>query len=379
MKGIAMITLPIIRPTLPSFSEVAGMIHDNWESGTVTVASIVKALEEEVCRQTGAPHAVALSSCTSGLMLIPRALSLRPGSEVIVPSFTFAATVEALLWNGLVPVFCDCLPDTCTLDPEDVARNISRHTAAICAVSVFGLPPDINALLDIGRRAGIPVYFDSAQGLGATYRGQPLGPWGACEVFSLSPTKVVTAVEGGLVTTNDAELADCMRAMRDYGKDPVWGEEMIHLGLSARMSELHAAVGLWSLRHIHDLVKARMERITCYRERLGVLPGCRVQELPPDRTTSGNYFITDRAASSRDDVYKALKQAGIQTKRYFYPLVHEQSFMRGFAMKVSRQLVVARTVSREGLALPLYSHMSDEEFETVCRCVESLLGPLRRS
>lgn len=377
-----MMTLPIIRPTLPSLSEVAGMIHDEWESGTVTGASIVKALEDEACRQSGVRHAVALSSCTSGLMLIPRAMGLPAGSEVIVPSFTFAATVQALLWNGLIPVFCDCVPGTCTLDPEDVARNICCRTAAICAVSVFGLPPDIDALMEIGREAGIPVYFDSAQGLGATYRGRSLGAWGDCEVFSLSPTKVVTAVEGGLVTTNDAEIADRIRAMRDYGKDPVCGEEMLHLGLSARMSEVHAAVGLWSMRHIHALVKARMERISCYRDRLGALAGCRVQELPPDRTTSGNYFvlfITGGAARSRDEVYTSLKQAGIQTKRYFYPLVHEQAFMRGFPMKVSRRLHAAQTVSREGLALPLYSHMRDKEFETVCRSVEDLLGPSRES
>ncbi|MES4785175.1 MAG: DegT/DnrJ/EryC1/StrS family aminotransferase, partial [Nitrospiraceae bacterium] len=152
-------------------------------------------------------------------MLVPRALGLRPGSEVIVPSFTFAATAQALLWNGLIPVFCDCLPGTCTLDPRDVERTLSPFTTAICAVTVYGLPPDIDALSDVGRHAGGPVYFDSAQGLGATYRGRALGVWGACEVFSLSPTKVVTAVEGGLITTNDAELADRVRAMRDYGKD----------------------------------------------------------------------------------------------------------------------------------------------------------------
>jgi dTDP-4-amino-4,6-dideoxygalactose transaminase len=371
-----MSTLSIIRPTLPSFSEVAGLIHQQWEAGMVTVGPLVKALEEEACRQTGAHYAVALSSCTSGLMLVPRVLGLRPGSEVIVPSFTFAATAQALLWNGLVPVFCDCLPGTCTLDPQDVERNLSPYTVAICGVSVYGLPPDIEALLDIGRRAGLPVYFDSAQGMGATYRGQPLGGWGTCEVFSLSPTKVVTSIEGGLVTTNNASLADSIRAMRDYGKDGK-GEEMIYLGLSARMSDLHAAVGLWSLRRMHDFVKARVRRITDYRERLGSLPGCWVQEFPNDRTTSGNYFvlfITDQANQSRDQVYELLKKAGIQTKRYFYPPVHKQAILERFPMRVSRRLTHTLKASHEGLALPLYSHMTDEEFETVCRQVEEVLA-----
>jgi dTDP-4-amino-4,6-dideoxygalactose transaminase len=370
-----MITLPVIRPTLPPMDQVVEIMRSSWLSGTITVGPTVKSLEEEACRQTGARYAVAISSCTAGLMLVPKALQLAPGSEVIVPSFTFAATAQALLWNGLVPVFCDCVPGTCTLDPEDVERNLSSRTAAICGVSVYGLPPDIDALIEVGQRAGIPVYFDSAQGLGATYRGQPLGSWGRCEVFSLSPTKVVTGIEGGLVTTNDPVLCDRLRAMRDYGKDAT-GEEMEYLGLSARMSEVHAAVALLSLRGIHDLVKARLTRIEAYRARLGSLPGCWVQTFPQDRTSSGNYFVlfvTDQAKRSRDQVYATLKERGIQSKRYFYPPVHQQTLFRQYPQLSSRDLKVTTKTAGEGLALPLYSHMSPDEFETVCECVEGLL------
>ena len=368
---------PIIRPTLPSLSDITRLVGPSWDSGTVTVGPTVRAFEEETCRQTGAQHAVALSTCTAGLMLVPGALELPPGKEVIVPSFTFAATAQALVWNGLIPVFCDCLPGTGTLDPEDVERNLSANTAAICGASIFGLPPDMDALVDLGRRKGVPVYFDSAQGLGATYHGQPLGGFGACEVFSLSPTKVVTAIEGGLLTTNDGALADRVRSMRDYGKDPIRGEEMVHLGLSARMSELHAAVGLLSLRQIHDLVKARLVRIEVYRSRLENLPGCGVQVFPPDRTTSGNYFvlfITERAKRSREEVYEALKETGVQTKRYFYPPVHEHAIFRRFPIRVSLNLTHTPKISREGLALPLYSHMTLEEIEHICSQIEQLLS-----
>jgi dTDP-4-amino-4,6-dideoxygalactose transaminase len=369
--------LPIIRPTLPSLSEVMQLVGPSWDSGTITVGPTVRALEDEVCHQTGARYCVALSSCTAGLMLSPGALELPSGKEVIVPSFTFAATAQALLWNGLTPVFVDCLPGTCTIDPADVERNLSPDTAAICGVSIFGLPPDYEALLDLGRRKGLPVYFDSAQGLGATYRGQPLGEFGACEIFSMSPTKVVTAVEGGLLTTNERTLAERIRSMRDYGKDPVKGEEMHHLGLSTRMSELHAAVALLSLRRMGELVKARRELISIYRDRLGRLPGCWVQKFPADRTTSGNYFvlfITDSAKRSRDEVYESLKVAGIQTKRYFYPPVHEQSLFQRFPKRVSVNLQHTPKISREGLALPLYSHMTLEEMNHVCSEVEQLLG-----
>ena len=369
--------MPIIRPTLPEFREFEELVRPSWDEGQVTTGRIGRAFEEELCRLTGARGAVAMSSCTAGLMLAAQALDLPAGAEVILPSFTFAATAQALVWNGLVPVFCDCRPDTLTLDPADVERNLTSRTAAICAAYVYGLPPDIEALTTLGERHGIPVYFDSAQGLGAEYQGRKAGGFGHCEIFSLSPTKVVTAVEGGVICTGDADLEARLRSMRDYGKDPQKGEDMVHLGLSARMSELHAAVGLLSLRRVDELVKARRQLIEVYRARLGGLPGCRVQSAPPDRSSSGNYFVLLIAAGARagrDAVYAGLAARGIQTKRYFYPPVHEQTLLRRVPHRVSERMEHTVAASREALALPLYSHMTPEQVDRVCREVEGLLA-----
>ena len=369
--------MPIIRPTLPEFREFEDLVRPSWDEGVVTTGRIVRAFEEEVCRQTGAREAVAMSSCTAGLMLAVRALELPEGAEVIVPSFTFAATAQALLWNGLVPVFCDCLPDTLTLDPADVERNLTARTGAICAAYVYGLPPDIDALTAVAARGGVPLYFDSAQGLGAEYQGRRAGGFGACEIFSLSPTKVVTAIEGGVICTGDAPLAGRLRSMRDYGKDPKKGEDMVHLGLSARMSELHAAVGLLSLRRVDELVKARRQLIEAYRARLGALPGCGVQAAPADRSSSGNYFVLfigPEARAPRDAVYAGLAERGIQTKRYFYPPVHEQTIFQRLPHRVSARMERTTAASREALALPLYSHMTPEQVDRVCREVERLLA-----
>lgn len=372
-----MLMMPITRPTLPEFSEVEKLVRASWDEGLVTMGSIVRAFEEEVCRQTGVNHAIAVSSCTAGLMLAAQALEFPAGSEVIVPSFTFAATAQALVWNGLVPVFCECLPESLTLDPDDVERNLSTRTAAICPVYIYGVPPDVDALVEVGDRHGLPVYFDSAQGLGAEYQGRKAGVFGRCEVFSLSPTKVVTAVEGGMICTNDLSLAARLRAMRDYGKDPTNGEDMVYLGLSARMSELHAAVGLLSIRRADELVKARLQLMESYRVRLGDLPGCHVQTLPLDRTTSGNYFVlfvTERARMSRDEVHASLKSMGIQTKKHFNPPVHQQTLFQRVACRVSGRMERTVGASREALALPLYSHMSLEHIDRVCQEVERLLG-----
>lgn len=376
-SAICLDRLPIIRPTLPELAEIEDVVRKSWEAGIVTVGATVRAFEEEVRRRTGVRHAVAVSSCTAGLMLVPRALKFPAGSEVIIPSFTFAATAHAVVWNQLIPVFCDCTAGTWVLDPEDVERNLSAKTVAICPVYIFGLPPDIDVLGDLGRRKGIPVYFDSAQGLGATYGGRPAGGFGVCEVFSLSPTKVVSAIEGGLVTTNDDGIAERMRCLRDYGKDVSNGEDMVGLGMSARMSELHAAVGLLSLRKMEELVKARLERIAVYRDRLSKLAGCHVQGFPHDRASSGNYFVlfvTNRARKSRDEVFEALRIRGIQTKRYFFPPLHQQTIFRQFPMRVSDRIANTLKASAEGLALPLYSHMTPEEQDRVCLAVEELLG-----
>ena len=265
-------------------------------------------------------------------MLAYAAMEFPEGCEVIVPSFTFAATVLAILWNRLVPVYVDCLPGTMTVDPDEVEKAMSPRTVAICPVTIFGLPPDIDELEDISRRYGIPLIYDSAQGLGAKYKGKRLGGFGHCEIFSMSQTKVITAIEGGVLTTNDKVFADRIKSMRDYGKGPD-GQEMIYNGLSARPGEMHAAVALLGMRNSETLIANRLRLISEYRERLGSLPGCRVQEFPEDRQTSGNYFtllVGPDAKTDRNSLYESLKSNDIQSKKYFFPPVHLQTaFVNG--------------------------------------------------
>jgi len=367
--------IPIIRPTLPDLNGVVEILQDSYESGSVTLGRVVQLLEEEAARFTKTKYAVAVSSCTSGLILSFASLGLPKGAEVVVPSFTFAATVQALLWNGLTPVYVDCLPGRMTIDPEEVVKALGPRTAAIYPVSIFGLPPDVDQLTEISVDHGIPLIFDSAQGFGSTYKGKPAGGFGLCEVFSLSPTKVITAIEGGLVTTNSEELANDLKSMRDYGKDP-HGDEMIFNGLSARMSEFHASVGLLSLRNAHALIQARLRLIQKYRERTKDWRGCEVQEFPEDRVTSGNYFtllIGPDARMDRQRVYEALMAHGVQSKKYFSPPVHSQQAFRNYSHRVVGDLHNTWLVSKSSLALPLYSHMTDSQQDRVCDELDSCL------
>ncbi len=352
------------------------MVSEAYSQGSVTLGKVVASFEEEVAAFTRVQHAVAVSSCTAGLMLAFAALEIPDGAEVVVPSFTFAATVQSLMWNRLTPVFVDCDPGTLTIDPIEVERSLGTKTRAICPVTIYGLPPNMDELEALSEKHGIPLVCDSAQGLGSSYRGKPAGGFGLCEIFSLSPTKVITAVEGGLITTNDARLADKLRLMRDYGKG-LDDQGMIYNGLSARMSELHAAVGLLSLRNADSLIGARHRLIDGYRDFAAQFPGCRVQELPEDRVSSGNYFALLIGEDARADirtVFDALAQHNIRGKRYFYPPVHVQKAFQGSPYRVVGDLPNTCRASEEALALPLYSHMTADEQGRVCEVLREVLA-----
>lgn len=368
-------SIPVSSPTLPQIEELFRFVNKSYKRGQVTSGGIVKLFEEEVATFTGVRHAIAVSSCTSGLMLVFSAMDFPEEAEVIVPSFTFAATVHALVWNRLTPVYVDCLPGSMTMDPDEVLKAITPKTAAIYPVTVFGLPPDLDRLQEIGDRHGIPVISDSAQGLGSMYKGKSVGGAGLCEVFSLSPSKVVTAMEGGVVTTNNDSLADKLRSMRDYGKGPD-GEEMFFSGLSARMIEFDAAVGLLSLRNAPALVNARLRLMDLYIQRLESLPGCGFQDSPADRRTSGSHFVIlvgPDAAIDRDGLAAALKAQKIQTKRYFYPPLHTHEAFRTKPHRIVGDLENTWSASLSALTLPLYSHMPDEQVHRVCDCVEQIV------
>lgn len=366
---------PVISPTLPDPLELLPEIRAVFASGRLTCGRNVADLEERVRDLIGVRNVVAVSSGTSGLMLLLRALGLPEGSEVITPSFTFAATVHALLWNRLKPVFCDSEPESFTLDVSAARKLVTERTSALYPVCVFGVPGDLDSYQRLADEFGLALVFDSAQGLGSSYKGAALGGFGAGEVFSMSPTKVVTAMEGGLVTTNDDDLAAVIHQMRDYGK-ALDGEDMRWLGLSARMPEVNAVVALWSLARSREWVEHRAALARRYRDRLGSLSGISFQRVPDYCAPSLNYFTVvvdpDESPVTRDDLRAHLAANGIQAKRYFYPAVHNQTLYRGYDPGCTERLPVASRLSASSLALPLHSDMPEETVDHICDCVRDL-------
>lgn len=367
--------LPVIRPTLIEFAEVEAAFRDVWRSGQITVGQYTRQFEEAVALTLKVRHAIAVSSCTSGLMLAVKALELT--GEVIVPSFTFAATVHALVWNNCTPVFVDCEDGTYNIDVTQIEPLITERTSAIMPVYTYGLPPRVDEIEQVAAKHGLKVLFDSAQGLGAKYKGRWAGGFGDIEVFSLSPTKVVSAIEGGLITTNDDEIARRLRSMRDYGK-AADGCDMEFVGLSARLSEFHAIVGWQNFQRLEALVQRRNDLIAYYQRQLADLPGVSFQHIPEECRSTGNYmvlFVDAQAAGlSRDGLYDALYAQGIQTKKYFYPAVHQQTAYARYGAAYQGRLPVTERAAQQGLALPLYSHMDESTIEYVCGKIKQIVN-----
>ncbi len=364
---------PFMRPTLPELQEVMEAYQSAYESGLLTNSGLVVRLEGAVVERLGVKHCIAVSSCTSGLMMVLRALGL--SGEVIVPSFTFFATGHAILWNGLRPVFANSELDTWNVSPADVERQITEKTSAILAVHLYGNPCDIPALEGLAHRHGLKLIFDAAHAFGSAYRGRPIGSFGDAEVFSLSPTKLLVAGEGGLVTTNDAKLAAAVRAMRNYGDIGAYNPEW--LGLNARMSEFNAALALHGLPLIDAKVKRRNFIAQMYTEVLSSLPGVRFQKTDSrDTNTYKDYSIhitPESLGMTRDALANALLKDNIETKKYFHPPLHQQSLYSKFYDRARNDLSQTEHVADGILSLPIYESLPDETVNTVAETLKRIV------
>jgi dTDP-4-amino-4,6-dideoxygalactose transaminase len=363
--------VPIVRPVLPSFADLADDAERLLSTGMVTKGRHLLDFEGAVAEHLGVKHAVAVSSCTSGLMLAYKCLGLT--GEVIMPSFTFMATASALVWAGLKPVFADVDFDTTNLDPEAAEAAITAHTSAIVAVHNFGNPADLDALEALADRKGLKLICDAAHGFGALYKGKPVGAQGDAHVFSLSPTKLVIAGEGGIVATNDDELAGRVRIGREYGNSGRY--DSAFPGINARLSEFNALMGLHSLRNLEIAAGRRNEIASLYREALGVLPGLTFQRAHEgNRNSYKDFSVTVDAEAfglSRDNLSRALESENVDTRMYYDPPVHRQTAYAQFAL-IGDVLHNTDLLAARSLSLPMWSEMSNETVLDICRAVANI-------
>jgi dTDP-4-amino-4,6-dideoxygalactose transaminase len=342
--------IPFVRPSLPALEDVVRELTPSYDSGQITDGRLVRRLEEEIGARLGAPHVIAVASCTVGLMLVIRALGVtRP---VVAPSFTFAASIHAVAWNGATPRFAECDPDTFQMDVGDAIAKLDG-AGALLATHVFGAPCPVEGLQQAADRAGIPVMFDAAHAMGASRRGRPVGLFGAAEVFSLTPTKPLVAGEGGLVTTSDGNLADAVRVARNYGNPGDYDSRL--LGLNGRMSEFHAATALASLRRFDEDLDRRRRLADRYKAGLSGVPGMHLQRVDSDDCSTWKDLTLridpDTFGLSRDEVVRALAAEGVDTRRYFWPPIHRHRVYRELPQT---QLPTTDAVSSSVVSLPVW-------------------------
>jgi dTDP-4-amino-4,6-dideoxygalactose transaminase len=361
--------LPIVSPEGIGGEEFLGDVRKILESRQLTNGTFVRAFECAAANYLGVPHCVAVSSCTLGLVLTLAALDLR--GEVILPSFTFHVTAHAVAWNALKPVFVDCDPGTFCIRPQAVRERLSPATAAILAVHLFGNPASVFELEEIAVEAGVPLIYDSAHAFGSRVGETRLGTFGSAEVFSLSPTKLLVAGEGGLVATRQPALAQRLRAARNYGDAGDSDPEL--RGLNARMSEFHAALAMRGLKGLDDRIARRNQLRLRYEKRLGSARGISFQQIRPgNRSACKDFQIlveTEAFGCSRDGILDTLRERNIEARRYFWPPVHRQRLYR--AVWDGRPLPVTESISSRILSLPIYSSLRDEEVDAVCDAVLS--------
>ena len=363
---------PFERPTLPPYASIAAELEAILDSGMLTKGHYLDEFEARLAQHLGVRHAVGVSSCTIGLLLVYKALGL--AGEVTVPSFTFMATVHPLLWTGLRPVFVDVDPYTWNVDPARVEAAITPRTSAIVAVHVFGNPASATELEDTARRHGLQLIFDAAHAFGTWYRGQPVGAHGVAHVFSTSPTKPLVTGEGGVVATNDDGLAGLLRVGREYGNQGDY--DSVFPGLNARMQEYSAVLGLKTLDTLEANVQARNALAQAYQRGLADVPGLTFQRvLPGDRCSYKDLTVmVDGAAFglSRDRLAQALLAEGVDTRRYYDPPVHRHTLYQPYWQQQGGFLPVTDRLSAQTLSLPMYAHLPVESVDAVCEAVRRI-------
>lgn len=335
-------------------------------SGRMTKGALVRRYEAALAERLQVSHVVATASCTTGLALVYRALGLE--GKVVVPSFTFMATVHAVVWAGGTPVFVDVDEATFAIDPQAVAEAMTPDVVGIVAVPVFGVPCDVTALEKIADDHGVPLVFDSAHGVGSSYDGRPLGAGGRAEVFSTTPTKTLVTGEGGFVATDDASLAGSLLSLIEYGNDGSFDCDVP--GLNGRLAEINAAIGLQGLQRLDTVLAGRRRVASRYRDGLSRVAGIRCQHVPDNCQSSYKDFtvvVENEFPLTRDELRAFLTSRGIDTRTYFVPSVHRQRCYRPLGYE--GKLPVTEDLEKRVLSLPMWSRMTGEQADATVEAI----------
>ena len=364
--------VPLIRPYITA--EVKREVCAVLDSGYLTEGPVTRKLENAFKEYIGCAHAIAVTSCTTGLEIALRALGIGAGDEVIVPAFTYPATADAVALVGATAVLVDIAPDTLLLDCEAAQRAITPRTKALLPVSLFGNPLDYDRLDALKRAHRLHIIEDAACAIGAEYRGKKVGRFADISVFSLHPRKFITTGEGGIITTRDAGWARWMNSYKHFGMaEPAAAgrARFERLGTNYKLSSLQAAVGVAQMRHIEELLARRRRLAQRY---LDLLAGNRRVTLPV--TTAGGRHSWQSFCiqiENRDAVMAAMRRRGLEVQIGSYALHLERAFAPGPHCRWAGELKVSARAYERSLALPLYHGLRFREQEAVVQALKELV------
>lgn len=378
-------TVAIAKPSFGPEEERA--VVEVLRSGWVTQGPRVAEFETRFAQAVGAEEAVAVSSATTALFLSLHALGIGAGDEVVVPSLTFIASVNAIVHAGATPVFVDVDPLTYDLDPDAFAAAIGPRTKAVMVVHQLGMPADLDAIEAAARDAGVTVVEDAACAIGSRYRGRPIGSSGRLVCFSFHPRKVLVTGEGGMITLADSALAARLRRLRHqgmsisdaerHGADRVIIEQYPEIGFNFRLSDLHAAVGLAQLAKLDHLLARRREIASHYDAALGGSPDLVVPHVPDYAQTNYQSYILrlrDAARSERDALLDALLRRGVTSRRGLMAVHREASYPNP---KVSGSLAHTEAADDQTFLLPVHAEMADDDPAFVVDALRDALREVR--
>ncbi len=360
--------IPVAAPRLDGneLKYLTECITTGWIS---SAGRFVSEFEEKFSRAVGCEFGIACCNGTVALHLALAALGIGPGDEDIIPAFTMIATANAVVYTGASPVPVDAEPGSWNLDPSLVEEKITKKTKAIVVVHTYGRPAEMDVLLEICRRHGLHLVEDAAEAHGALYHGQPVGSLGRMGTFSFYANKIITTGEGGMLTTNDAEIAAVARRLRDHAfssERHFWHE---YVGFNYRMTNLQAAVGLAQTERMSDLVQARLDHAAQYSQLLGGIEGL---GLPSEGIDTKNVFwmysllVNDEFGCSRDELRAKLALKGIETRTFFVPIHFQPIYFSRFK---GLRFDVAERLCQRGLYLPSGSSLTSDDIRIVADAI----------
>jgi perosamine synthetase len=377
--------IPLSAPDIEEqdIAAVAGVLR----TPRLSLGPKLEEFEHAIASYVGAGHAIGVSSGTAGLHLCVRALGIGPGDEVIVPSFAFIAVANVLLYEQAIPVFVDIEPHTLNLDPARIEAAITPRTKAIIVVHTFGCPADLSEILEIARRHHLYVIEDACEALGAEYDGRKVGARGDAGVFAFYPNKQITTGEGGMVVTDNPNVAARIRAQRNHGRTDSddWFQHF-ELGYNYRLSEMNCALGISQLQRIDAILARRAEVAGKYAEKLRGNESLRLPALGMSRRKISWFVYVVRLGGSlsqnhRDWIVQEMQRRGIGCGRYFAPIHLQPAYQSASPQR--HDLDVTEDQAARVLALPFFNRLRDEQIDEVCgnlcELMERARSPLRAS